>query len=98
MSLSDLGFSDHFIADILNSIFLIASVLLFILILLAINQLRHRFSATACFELGALLFLFTVSADSQIRSIIFQNLLEPALDTLLGQLMKLLELLLGHGF
>lgn len=98
MSLSDLGFGDHFTTDVFNSIFLIASVLLFIVVLLAINQLRRRFSATTCLELGVVLFLFTVAADSQIRSIIFQYLLEPIFNSLLTPLKKLLELLLGRGF
>lgn len=98
MSLSDLGFDDHFTADILGSVFLIASVLLFIMILLAINQLRRKFSATTCFELAAVLFLFTVTADSQIRSIIFQNLVQPILDKLLAPLKELLKLLLGQSF
>jgi hypothetical protein len=39
-----------------------------------------------------------VAADSQIRSIIFQYLLEPIFNSLLTPLKKLLELLLGRGF
>jgi hypothetical protein len=96
MNLSDLGFSDQFTEDILSSIFLIASVLLFIVILATINQLRHKFSAISCLELGIALFLFTVTADSQVRSIIFQNFVQPFLDMLLSPLRKLLESLLGQ--
>ena len=89
------GFPDHFTADILDSVFLIASLILFIIILLTINQLRHRFSATTCLELGGLVILFTIVADSQIRSIIFQDLLEPFIDSLWGSLKKLLGLFLS---
>jgi hypothetical protein len=98
MNLSDLGFGNQFTANILNQIFLIASVLLFIVILLVINQLRHKFSATTCFELGGALFLFTLTADSQVRLAILQNLVQPFIDSLLTQLRKLLESLLGQGF
>lgn len=98
MSLIPFGFPDHFTADILDSVFMIASVILFIAILLTINQLRHRFSATTCLELGGLVILFTIVADSQIRSIIFRNLLEPFIDSLLGPLKKLLGLFLSRSF
>lgn len=97
-SLTPFGFPDHFTADILESVFMIVSVILFIAILLTINQLRQKFSATTCLELGGLVILFTIAADSQIRSIIFQNLLEPFIDSLLGPLKKLLGLLLSRSF
>jgi hypothetical protein len=98
MNLAGLGFPDHFTENILGSIFLVASVLLFIVILLTINRLRHKFSATTCFELGVVLFLFSVTANSQIRSLIFQNLIQPILNWLLTPLRRLLESLLGSSF
>jgi hypothetical protein len=87
-SQNDFGFS----TNVINSIFLVASILLFLSIVLAINSLRRRFSATTCLELGALVFLFVITTDAQLRLFLYQNLLVPFVDELLAPLRRFLQM------
>jgi hypothetical protein len=82
-----------FSTDVINSIFTVASILLFISIVLAINSLRRRFSAITCLELGVLVFLFVVTTDVQIRLFLYQNLLAPIIEALLASLRRLFEII-----
>lgn len=78
----------YFSTDVVNSIFAAASILLFLSIVLTINSLRRRFSATTCLELGALVFLFVVAADAQIRLFLYQNFLALIIEALLAPLRR----------
>ncbi|WXG45602.1 MAG: hypothetical protein WED05_02730 [Candidatus Atabeyarchaeum deiterrae] len=78
--------------SVINLAFSVAAIVLFITILLTVNHLRRRFSATTCLLLGIELILFTMAADEQIRLLIFQDLIAPIIDSLLMPLQKLFGL------
>jgi hypothetical protein len=86
----------NFTTDVLNLIYAAASIILFIGIVLEINRLRRRFSASACFELAVFVFLFAAAVDPRIRLFLYDNFLAPIINALLAPLRKLFELGAGH--
>lgn len=82
MNLSDSIASNESLTHIAGSVFEVASIILFATILVAINKLRSGFSASRCFLLGVLVFLFAIAVSVELRSLILQDLFAPFLDSL----------------
>jgi hypothetical protein len=96
VNLLDSATDFRFSANVIDMIFAVASILLFIFIVLAINSLRHSFSATTCLELGVLVFFFVLTTDVQLRSFLYQKLLAPLIDALLAPLRRLLQMMFAR--
>jgi hypothetical protein len=91
MSSSDSIANSGFLTDVVNSLFQLASVILFLAMLVTINRLRSGFSAAKCLLLGALMFLFTLAVSPELRSLIFQDYLAPLIDSLFMPFRRLFE-------
>jgi hypothetical protein len=91
MGLSNPVADDDFLAHIPSSAFELASIILFIAIVVTINRLRHRFSASGCLFLGVLMLLFTIAVSADLRFLIVQDLFASFFNSLLTPLRKLFE-------
>jgi len=91
MGLSNPIADGEFLTHILGSVFEVASIISFLAMLVTINRLRHRFSATGCLLLGVLALLFSIAISAELRSLILQNFFKSLVDSLLTPLRKLFE-------